>query len=157
MQHQHSLPAGRAATVAGLSVLALLSACGGAQDKGSLPDTSTTPISCKTAGAKDFTDGCALEWLVTDSGKDRHFLLHHPDGGFRRFILSADGGRINAADGAEALTLEGPADGKVALLIGEDVYRLTEQDLQPPASDAPASGADSDNATDHNAEADVQP
>ena len=136
---------GRGAAWLLVPALMALSACGGAQDKGSLPDAPTTSIACKVAGADDFTNDCALEWLATDAGKDRLFLIHHADGGFRRFIISADGARINAADGAEPLSLEGPTDGKVALSIGTDAYRLTAQDMQPPAP-APSDKADAANS-----------
>ena len=50
--------------------------------------------------------------------------LRHPDGGFRRLRVTADGRGVIAADGAEPVkvTIVGPGDIEVA--VGGDHYRL---------------------------------
>ena len=50
--------------------------------------------------------------------------IRHPDGGFRRLRITADGRGVIAADGAEParVSVIGPADIEVA--VGGDRYRL---------------------------------
>lgn len=77
-------------------------------------------IECAIGGAEGFTRDCSIE-----RGNDgATFTLHHGDGGFRRFSITADGA-IAAADGAESAMSSHLADGRVQLEIGGDRYRLS--------------------------------
>jgi hypothetical protein len=50
--------------------------------------------------------------------------IRHPDGGFRRFRVLADGRGLEAADGAEMARLQLVETGLVEIRIGGDRYRL---------------------------------
>lgn len=127
-----------------LAAAGLLSACGGAPTDagaagpvggakalvkrllsgGESPPPPGDPLSCRLAGQAAFADGCTLEWLPGRAGADRPFLIHHADGGFRRFALSADGSSLDVADGSQPLTGEGPSGGVLTVQVGGDAYRL---------------------------------
>lgn len=153
MKQKKHFPVGRLTLMA--PAILYLSACGGGPDKGNLPDTPTIELDCTiTEGGADAAGKCALEWLAQQAGEDRSFLIHHPGGGFRRFMVSADGTNVGAADGAEPLRREEDAEKGLILTVGGDVYRLKAQDLQPPASLTPSSpGADNGAAGTDNAAA----
>lgn len=53
-------------------------------------------IWCALGGAKTFAQDCTVE--RAGGG----FVVHHPDGSFRRLVPSADGQHLDAADGADA-------------------------------------------------------
>jgi hypothetical protein len=64
---------------------------------------------------------CTAERTRTDKGWT--LTLRHPDGHFRRLLVSEDGRAVSAADGAErAIVTAGPDGTEVA--IGDDRYRL---------------------------------
>jgi len=55
------------------------------------------------------------------------FVIHHPDGGFRRFRLGNDAGqRITVADGAQTVVneMQNDATGALEFAIGVDRYRV---------------------------------
>jgi hypothetical protein len=60
-------------------------------------------------------------------------VIHHPDGGFRRFARMAESGALVPLDGAEPLVPEpGVADGS-EFSVGPDRYRIPQALLTPPA------------------------
>lgn len=75
-------------------------------------------VSCALAGAAEFAAACAL-----DRGVDRVLVIRHPDGAFRRFVVTPDGRELASADGADeaGLTLAGE---QLEVQVGADRYRL---------------------------------
>lgn len=138
----------RGPVVSGLPALVLVSAlagCGGgggtAREQFAARDDAAAnaieakvpqgfPVSCRLGGQAAFADGCTLQWLSGAPGEQREFVIVHPDGGFRRFILSADGRRVNVGAGAEPLAAEGPVEGVIGLRVADDAYRLSARDLR---------------------------
>lgn len=110
----------------GLAALLLLAGCGGAAP--SSRDNSATaadaaPVDdgkadCALAGSGDWARDCLIERAGA------MLTLRHPDGGFRRFRVLADGRGLEAADGAEAAKLRILDDKLIEVVAGDDRYRL---------------------------------
>lgn len=100
----------------------LLSACGGEAGDGEGVEPAQL-VECRLGGAADFASECALHWSGLAGQAARLLLVRHPDGGFRRLLVSEDGKRINVADGAEMprVTMQG---GVAEIAIGGDAYRI---------------------------------
>ncbi|QNE30975.1 hypothetical protein F1C10_02720 [Sphingomonas sp. NBWT7] len=79
-------------------------------------------VQCAPAGADAFARVCEIERAETERGMV--LTVRHPDGGFRRLLVTTDGRGVVAADGAEPaqVTLVGKDEIEVAL--GDDHYRL---------------------------------
>lgn len=79
-------------------------------------------VQCAPGGAEAFARVCEIERAETTRGVV--LTVRHPDGGFRRLLVTTDGRGVVAADGAEpaVVTLIGTEEIEVA--IGEDHYRL---------------------------------
>lgn len=79
-------------------------------------------VQCAPAGADAFARVCEIERAETERGVV--LTVRHPDGGFRRLLVTTDGRGVVAADGAEpaVVTLVGTDEIEVAL--GDDHYRL---------------------------------
>jgi hypothetical protein len=115
-----------------LAVAALLllplSACGRGQPSSEqvaaqqrAETSSDTRIAC-AQGEAAFASTCTIE---QSQGKDGLILtVRHPDGAFRRLLVTQDGRGVIAADGAEAakVTITG-ADG-IEVALGGNRYRL---------------------------------
>lgn len=86
-------------------------------------------VACVIGGAGDFSHACTLERVA---GGDE-FVIHHPDGGFRRFSRDPASGALSAGDGAEALVREEGAAGTLAFAVGADRYRVPAELLAAPA------------------------
>ena len=78
-------------------------------------------IACALGGSASFTRDCVVERAQTDGGV--LLVVRHPDGGFRRFVASADRLGVAPADGAEPATLSFGDDG-VEVAVGGDRYRF---------------------------------
>lgn len=61
-------------------------------------------IRCQVSGMKDFAPVCTRERASGPDGPI--WIIRHPDGGFRRFVLLDKGMRIATADGAEEVKAE---------------------------------------------------
>ncbi len=110
----------------GLAALALLAGCGGEAPSARNQSTAAADAAPVDDGKADCALAGAGEWardcLVERAG-DR-LTLRHPDGGFRRFRVLADGRGLEAADGAEAATLSILDDKRIEVVAGDDHYRL---------------------------------
>ncbi|KQT32669.1 hypothetical protein ASG29_13100 [Sphingomonas sp. Leaf412] len=120
------------ATLAGVVPILLLSACGDrpadtqvlakveAQQSAAAADDGR--VKCAPAGAATLERVCAVD--RTQEARGLLLTVRHPDGGFRRLLVTKDGRGVVAADGAEAakVTIVDPTEIEVA--IGDDVYRL---------------------------------
>ena len=117
--------------------LLLLSACskGGmgsdqAEQSSTMAEKTEKQIHCALAGAKDFTPVCTLDALH-ENGKEI-WVLHHPDGGFRRFQILESGTIIATADGAIEVKAA-RVGSELEVNVGDDRYRF------PAAPEAAAS------------------
>lgn len=109
-------------TTLSLLTLATLAACSQSPDAEGEP--TGRKIDCALAGATEFEPVCTLE----EAGGEGEFVIHHPDGGFRRFSVDSDGG-IAVTDGADELVDAGNgANGGAAFAVGLDRY------IVPPAA-----------------------
>jgi hypothetical protein len=78
-------------------------------------------IDCAIHGAAEFAHDCAVERREEDGVS--LLIVHHPDGGFRRFRLVDDGAGLAAADGAEAVAIARTGE-RIDASIDGDRYRL---------------------------------
>jgi hypothetical protein len=90
-------------TFSSVVVLGLLTACGAAQT----PEPEGDTIDCAIGPGAQFSSDCTLEWIGVAGAQD--FLIHHPDGGFRRFTLNENASGIALKDGADELEMVEPA------------------------------------------------
>jgi len=101
-----------------------LSACGGADEQSASATASASPddrIECALAGSEQFAADCAIE---RSAGDQRTLTLRHPDGGFRRLLVTNDGRGVVAADGATPAAVQVVADKRIEVAIEGDRYRL---------------------------------
>ena len=75
-------------------------------------------IDCALASAASFSHDCTVERDGTSL-----LIVHHPDGGFRRFRVVDGGKSLVAADGAEALAIARSGD-RVDVGVDGDRYRF---------------------------------
>ena len=78
-------------------------------------------IDCALGSAAGFTHDCTVERSKQDGAT--LLIVHHPDGGFRRFKLLDGGNSLAAADGAEAVAMARNAD-RIDVSIDGDRYRF---------------------------------
>lgn len=81
-------------------------------------------IACALDGAESAQSECTLEAVESSTG--RGYVLHRPDGGFRRIAPGPDG-RYIATDGADAPT-QREESGRMLVSIADDVYVLPPED-----------------------------
>jgi hypothetical protein len=79
-------------------------------------------LNCAVGAAATLSRVCSVERQESDRGLV--LTVRHPDGGFRRLLVTKDGRGVVAADGAQPaqVTLVGANEIEVAL--GDDIYRL---------------------------------
>ena len=124
-------------TSSGLLLLALAACSGkpnaGGPAAGGPDDPGTERIACALADAKTFTSACVIE--RSQQGGKSVLTVTHPDGGFRRFEVLADGHSLATLDGADLV--EVTANGKdTEITVGDDHYLFPV----PTPVGAPASG-----------------
>ena len=85
-------------------------------------DTSSdTRIAC-TQGDAAFASTCTIEQA---QGKDGLILtIRHPDGAFRRLLVTQDGRGVIAADGAEVAKVTITGTDGIEVALGGNRYRL---------------------------------
>lgn len=76
-------------------------------------------ITCALNGTVAFVADCRAERVSLEGRQG--FIVHHPDGGFRRLLLSADGQSVEAADGADAAQSALKGD-RFEVIVGADRY-----------------------------------
>lgn len=79
-------------------------------------------LSCALGGVDKFTRTCALDRLSDENG--RQMIFRHPDGGFRRFLVVADGRGLVAADGADEAAIKVIDDKIIEVAVNDDRYQL---------------------------------
>ena len=112
--------------ISSLAVVAVLVA--GCSGEESLPPEGDT-VACAIGDGADFADVCTLE-SVSDGGAN--FLLHSPDGSFRRLMIDPASGEFGSVDGADVLEIVSQ-DGEMAeFQIAEDRYRIPHRLVHKP-------------------------
>lgn len=79
-------------------------------------------VPCALAGARDFGVDCTLERSRGEAGLI--LTIRHPDGGFRRLLVTDDGRGVVAADGAEQARVSLRGEREIEVVLGGDRYRL---------------------------------
>ena len=86
-------------------------------------------IACGLGGATQLAQQCRLERAVVEGVQT--FVVRHPDGSFRRLVVSNDGQNLDAADGADASQSALKGD-RFEVILGDSRYVI------PVKADAPA-------------------
>jgi hypothetical protein len=94
-------------------------------------------IRCALGGAKDFAPDCTRE--VTKGPDGETWIVRHPDGGFRRFVLIENGARIATADGADEVQAERVGPDLEVRVAGERYRFPAAPETTAAPSHAPAS------------------
>jgi hypothetical protein len=79
-------------------------------------------IECAPPGQDRFAYSCAID--IVESQDGLFLTLRHPDGGFRRLLVTRDGRGVTAADGAEHAQVTTLAPDLIEVAIGGARYRL---------------------------------
>jgi hypothetical protein len=103
--------------------LILLSACQKQEDDPVIQAAARAPaVACALAGAAAFKPICTIEKVITNEGLA--LIIHHPDGGFRRLIVTTDGRGVVTADGADEAHVSVVDPFTIEVTVGQDRYRL---------------------------------
>jgi hypothetical protein len=106
-----------------LALLAALAACGGEVS----PSPPGDSVECAIGAGVAMSAVCTLE-RVTEGDE---IVIHHPDGGFRRFVRHAANGALAPLDGAEPLVMTKGEGGALQFAVGEDRYAIPPELLDP--------------------------
>ncbi|MFC3441233.1 hypothetical protein ACFOKF_08490 [Sphingobium rhizovicinum] len=113
-----------------LAAMLALAALAGCEDQASKPGNQAAgaqasvddgKADCITGEAEDWAHDCLIE------RQGDLLTIRHPDGGFRRFRVLADGHGLEAADGAEPAKLKIIGAQQIEVAAGDDRYRLPAQ------------------------------
>jgi hypothetical protein len=106
-----------------LGVIAALAACGGKVS----PSPPGDSVDCAIGASVEMSAVCTLE-RVAEGGE---IVIHHPDGGFRRFVRDPASGALVPLDGAEPLVMTEGEGGALQFAVGEDRYTIPPELLDP--------------------------
>lgn len=106
-----------------LGALALLTACGSES-----PPPPGDKVACAIGEAEALANDCTLEKVAGT----QDFVVHHPDGGFRRFTRDPATGGIATFDGAENIAMTPAEGGAVQFQVGADRYRIPPEMIASP-------------------------
>ena len=84
-------------------------------------DPDAPKIACAKAGA-EFAPVCTVDQVRSDQGLT--LTVRHPDGAFRRLLVTTDGRGVIAADGAEPAQVSVVGPGEIDVAIAGERYRL---------------------------------
>lgn len=79
-------------------------------------------VECAPPGAEDFARACTLDRVASQDGL--FLTIRHPDGGFRRLLVTRDGRGVVAADGAEPAEVRVIAPNRIEVAVAGARYRL---------------------------------
>jgi hypothetical protein len=80
-------------------------------------------VDCAIGEAADLAQVCTLERVAGTEG----FVVHHPDGGFRRFTREPATGDIATVDGADNVVTTEDYGGVLTFQVGADRYELISE------------------------------
>jgi hypothetical protein len=80
-------------------------------------------IDCMPAGETAFLRACDIERGRDEAGAAT-LTIRHPDGGFRRLLVTNDGRGVIAADGAEQAVVTTISPREIEVALGGNRYRL---------------------------------
>lgn len=83
------------------------------------PEPQGEKIDCAIGAGSQFAPVCTYEFIA----EEQQAVIHHPDGGFRRFTLLPGGAGVAGTDGAEEV-IQGMMGGQLEVTVGEDRYRF---------------------------------
>ncbi|TRD12503.1 hypothetical protein FGU71_11940 [Erythrobacter insulae] len=93
------------------------------------PVPQGSDIQCAIGAGVELEAVCTLERSA--EGESVSFLIHHPDGGFRRIEYDTATDQIGVGDGADALKVSEESTAEIAVFaIGEDRYRIPSEMLR---------------------------
>ena len=104
------------------SALFALTACWQPPEGSAEPEG--TPLACALDGSEELEKRCVVE--VVPGADGQTYVLHRPDGGFRRVRIDGEG-RYVAADGADAVSESETGEGTV-LRIADETYLIPLSD-----------------------------
>ena len=79
-------------------------------------------IVCAPPGTTEFARACAVDRVESQDGL--FLTIRHPDGGFRRLLVTKDGRGVIAADGAEPAAVTPVAANLIEVSLAGARYRL---------------------------------
>jgi hypothetical protein len=77
-------------------------------------------VDCAIGGEAQLASACTLEKIAGSAD----FVVHHPDGGFRRFTRDPATGAIAPVDGSAPLVPQTGAGGALEFAVEADRYRI---------------------------------
>lgn len=98
--------------------LAFIAGCSGEKEPGPIA-VGLEHIDCAVGGAAALTPACSVE-RVEKEGR-LTLVVHHPDGGSRRFLVKQDGTGVTAIDSAVSATVK-LIGGRLNVTVGADRY-----------------------------------
>ena len=109
-----------------LTVLFLTAACGDGAETGrealASSEAGEERVDCAPAGAAEFQPVCTIDRAQGAEGTI--LTLRHPDGGFRRLLVTGDGRGVIAADGAEKAVVSIIGKDRIEVALAGHRYRL---------------------------------
>ena len=98
-----------------LALAAALAACGAES-----PPPPGDTVDCAIGGEAELAAACTLETVAGSTD----FVIHHPDGGFRRFTRDPATGAVVPVDGAAPLVPQPGERGALEFAVEADRYRI---------------------------------
>ena len=110
-----------------LPTVLLLAGCGDAgtpsqQREDAAVAVGNDRIACAVGGAETLDRVCTLDRTSSPDGTT--LTLRHPDGGFRRLLVTRDGRGVIAADGADPALVSVVGEQEIEVSLSGDRYRL---------------------------------
>ncbi|WP_324827258.1 hypothetical protein [Qipengyuania zhejiangensis] len=103
----------------------LLIGCGDQPKSPPISDQGGEPVECALDGAAEFAPVCTLTQISSVSGPV--WVVQHPDGGFRRFVLADTASGFASADGSARARSE-TMEGQSVTAVENDRYRWPDRD-----------------------------
>lgn len=84
-------------------------------------DEDSNLIECALGGSETFARSCLVE--LTERSWQSIFIIHHPDGGFRRFdvVKDGEGYSLETSDGADQAVIELTSE-QMRVAVADDRY-----------------------------------
>ena len=98
-----------------LALAAVLAGCGAES-----PPPPGDTVDCAIGAEAELAAACTLEKVAGSAD----FVIHHPDGGFRRFTRDPATGTIIPVDGAAPLVPQSGEGGALQFAVEADRYRI---------------------------------